>query len=108
MKAVLIPARVKDGAVKLSLILPLREEVEGHVRRNGLVVTLFLIKQNFSICNCTGRSNSTDRHCSLTSTFVNVIHMKLAFSIRAITLMLIRNRDIYDIPEVSVFEEDKT
>lgn len=76
MEAVLIPTRVKDGAVKLSLILPLREEVEGHVRRNGLVVTLFLIKQNFSICNCTGRSDSMDRHCSLTSTFVNVIHMK--------------------------------
>lgn len=77
MEAVLMFAGVKDGAIKLSLILPLREEVEGHVRSRGHVVTLFLIKQNFSICNCTGRCDSTDRHCSLTSTFVNVIHMKL-------------------------------
>ncbi len=77
MEAVLIPAGVKDGAVKLSLILPVCEEIESQLRGSSHVITLFLIKHNFSICNCTGRSNPTNRNDSLTATFVNVIHNKL-------------------------------
>jgi len=39
---------------------------------------------------------------------MNLVHLLYTFSIRLITLMQIRNGDKYDIPEFSVFEEDKT
>lgn len=79
MKAVLIPAQGKNGAVKLCLVLTLAEEVKGQLRRTCLVQSCIdlLIQQNLPSGDRAGRREQANGNRALAAIPVDVLHQKL-------------------------------